>query len=126
MSKFKPGDIVHYMDGDILCQGVICVEDDKWPLVPDGYCFVYPISPEYGTREWKHKEDNERYCDMIPVENLYSSPEDLISHIKGNLKHEYDKKINVLDAYVKGSTKQKQTLAEKVREIFLGYNIEDQ
>ena len=126
MSKFKPGDIVYYMDHDILCQAVVCVEDDKWPQVPDGYCFVYNISPEYGTRVWKHHDESERYCDMVPTDELHSSPEELINDVKDTLKHEYDKKINVLDAYVKGNTKQKQSLAEKVKEIIFGYNIEDQ
>ena len=125
MSKFKPGDIVYYMDGCTLCQAVVCVEDGQWPIVPDGYCSIYNISPTYGTRGCKHREEASQFCDVIEKKRLYTSAENLISAIKSDLKQEYDKKIRVLDEYNKGSAEQKQSLAKRVEDILLGRDVKE-
>jgi len=127
MSKFKPGDIVYYMDGSTLCQAVVCIEDGCWPLVDlDGkWCVVYNISPDHGTRVWKHHDESQYYCDHVETAKLHKTPEALIGSIKSGLKKEYDKKIKVLDAYNTGSREQKQTLSDKVRAILLGRDVND-
>lgn len=125
MSKFKPGDIVYYMDGSTLCQAVVCVEDGQWPLVEDGWCLVYNISPEYGTRVWKHHDESQHYCDMVRLEDLHSTPEDLISTIKSDITADYMAKIQVLDSYNKGSRDARQSLAGKIKAILLGRSVKD-
>ena len=94
MSKFKPGDIVFWMDGNVLCQSVVCVEDGRWPTVPEGYCIVYNISPDYGTRQFSHQADSSRYCDLVQAKDLYSSSDALIESIKDNLRDEYVRKLD--------------------------------
>ena len=125
MSKFKPGDIVFWMDGNVLCQSVVCVEDGRWPTVPEGYCIVYNISPDYGTRQFSHHDDSSRYCDLVQAKDLYPSSDALIESIKDNLRDEYIRKLDVLDSYLKGNTKQKQSLAGKVGKILLGRRVDD-
>ena len=123
MSKFKPGDIVYYMDGNALCQAVVCVEDDNWPIVEDGWCYVFNIAPTYGSRQWSHREDSSRYCDLINIKELYTSPKALIEAIKDTLRDEYVKKLDVLDSYIKGSAKKKQSLSGMVQDIILGRGV---
>ena len=125
MSKFKPGDIVFWMDGNVLCQSVVCVEDGRWTTVPEGYCIVYNISPDYGTRQFSHQADSSRYCDLVQAQDLYPSADALIESIKDNLRDEYVRKLDVLDSYRKGNTKQKQSLADKVGKILLGRKVDD-
>ena len=123
MSKFNPGDTVYYMDGNTLCQAIVCVEDGQWPLVEDGFCVVYNISPEYGTRRFKHSDERQYYCDIAETSKLYKSPEELINAIKSDLKKEYDKKNQILDSYKTGNRKTKQSLAGVVRNIIIGRNV---
>ena len=122
MSKFKPGDIVYYMDGNVLRQAVVCVGDDTWPVVPDGFCYVYNISPQYGEVGCT---DGSRRCTMVETRNLYLNTNRLISAIKSSLKKEYDKKVQVLDTYNKGSTEKKKSLANTVHDILLGRDVDD-
>lgn len=127
MSKFKPGDIVYYMDGNTLCQAVVCVEDGRWPLVDlDGnFCIVYNISPEYGTRVWKHHDESQYYCDTVKVKDLHTTSEGLIRSIKSDITEEYLAKIQVLDQYDKGSRQTKQSLSERVRSILQGRDVRE-
>lgn len=122
MNKFKPGDTVYYMDGSVLRQAVVCVGDDTWPVVPDGFCYVYNISPQYGE---VGRIDGSRSCSMVETRNLYHDTDRLISDIKSSLKKEYDKAVQVLDTYNKGSVEQKQSLADKVKDILLGRDIKE-